>query len=150
MDNAKKRAIFTPIKIGSKTAKNRIALSPMGVNLENADGSVSQAALEYFAARARGGAGIIITGSANVSYPAGRSVPHHLRLDKAEYIPGWGRLAEEVHRYGSLLFIQLMHAGNSANPLFLNGFQPESASEMPNAAGGSCRELSNDEVKAMV
>ena len=50
MDNAKKRAIFTPIKIGSKTAKNRIALSPMGVNLENADGSVSQAALEYFAA----------------------------------------------------------------------------------------------------
>lgn len=150
MDNAKSRAIFTPIKIGSKTAKNRIALSPMGVNLENADGSVSRAALEYFTARARGGAGIIITGSANVSYPAGRSVPHHLRLDKAEYIPGWGRLAEEVHRYGSLLFIQLMHAGNSANPLFLNGFQPESASEMPNAYGGSCRELSNDEVKSMI
>lgn len=150
MGNARDRAIFTPIKIGSKIAKNRIALSPMGVNLENADGSVSQAALEYFSARARGGAGIIITGSANVSYPAGRSVPHHLRLDKAEYIPGWGRLAEEVHRYGSLLFIQLMHAGNSANPLFLNGCQPESASEMPNAAGGTCRELSNDEVKKLV
>lgn len=150
MSIAKEREIFTPVKIGSKTAKNRIALSPMGVNLENADGSVSAAALEYFGARARGGAGIIITGSANVSYPAGRSVPHHLRLDKAEFIPGWGRLAEEVHRYGSLLFIQLMHAGNAANPLFLNGFQPESASEMPNAAGGTCRELSHGEVKQLI
>ena len=142
--------LFSKIKIGGKTAKNRIALSPMGVNLENADGSVSQAALEYFGARARGGAGIIITGSANVSYPAGRSVPTHMRLDKADYIPGWGRLAEEIHRYGSLLFVQLMHAGNSANPAFLNGYQPEGASVMPNVYGGSCRELENSEVKALI
>lgn len=150
MDSANRRAIFTPIKIGSKTAKNRIALSPMGTNLENADGSVNSAVIEYFGARARGGVGIIITGSANVTYPAGRSVPTHLRLDKADYIPGWGRLAEEVHRYGSLLFVQLMHAGNSANPLFINGCQPESASAMPNAFGGECRELTNEEVKKLI
>lgn len=142
--------LFSEIRIGSKVAKNRIALSPMGVNLENADGSVGQAALEYFSARARGGAGIIITGSANVTYPAGRSVPTHLRLDKADYIPTWGRLAEEIHRYGSLLFIQLMHAGNSANPAFLNGYRPEGPSEVPNIHGGTCRELSGEEVKQLV
>lgn len=145
-----KRELFTPIKIGSKTAKNRIALSPMGVNLENADGSVNAAALAYFAARARGGAGIIITGSANVTNPAGKSVPTHLRLDKADYIPGWHRLAEEVHRYGSLLIAQLMHAGNSANVLFLNGCQPEAPSAYPLQGGGTSRELSNAEVKGLV
>lgn len=150
MNHAKTRELFTPIRIGTKTAKNRIALSPMGVNLENADGSVSTAALEYFGARARGGAGIIITGSANVTDPAGRSVPTHLRLDKADYIPGWERLAEEIHRYGSLLFVQLMHAGNSANPGFINGFQPEAPTSMPNAAGGFSRELSTEEVKALI
>jgi len=145
-----KRELFTPIKIGSKTAKNRIALSPMGVNLENADGSVNAAALAYFAARARGGAGIIITGSANVTNPAGKSVPIHLRLDKADYIPGWYRLAEEVHRYGSLIIAQLMHAGNSANALFLNGCQPEGPSAVPLANGGTSRELSHEEVQKLV
>ena len=149
MDIKTEREIFKPIKIGSKIAKNRIALSPMGVNLENADGSVNSAVLEYFGARARGGAGIIITGSANVSNPAGRSVPTHLRLDKADYIPGWERMAEEIHRYGSLLIVQLMHAGNSANPGFINGYQPEAPSAIPNAAGSS-REMSNEEVKKMI
>ena len=148
--NERYTGLFSEIRIGSKTAKNRIALSPMGVNLENADGSIGAAALEYFSARARGGAGIIITGSANVTYPAGRSVPTHLRLDKADYIPTWGRLAEEIHRYGSLLFVQLMHAGNSANPAFLNGYQPEGPSVAQNVYGGSCRELSTEEVKAIV
>lgn len=150
MDFAMKREILKPIKIGSKIAKNRIALSPMGVNLENADGSISAAAFEYFAARACGGAGIIFTGSANVTNPAGRSVPTHLRLDKADYIPGWSRLAEEVHRYDSLIIVQLMHAGNSAVPVYLNGHQPESASELSNIGGGKCRELSTDEVKHLV
>ena len=42
------REILSSIKIGSKIAKNRIALSPMGVNLENADGSLSASASILF------------------------------------------------------------------------------------------------------
>ena len=144
------REIFEPIKIGSKIAKNRIALSPMGTNLENADGSVGQAALEYYGARARGGAGIIIPGSVNVKDPVGRAVPTHLRIDQSNHIPSWGRLAEEVHRYGSLLFIQLQQAGFSAKTLWTNGVQPEGPSAITLDDGTVGREMSNAEIKELI
>ena len=49
--------LFNPLKIGSLSLKNRIVMLPMGTSLADADGNPSDALIEYYAARARGGAG---------------------------------------------------------------------------------------------
>lgn len=54
--------LFEPVKLGQVTLKNRIAMAPMGiVGLTNADGSLTQRAIDYYVERARGGVGLIIT-----------------------------------------------------------------------------------------
>lgn len=55
--------LFQEMKIGKKTVKNCIALSPMGDNMANQDGSISQQMIAYYQERAKGGAGIITPGS---------------------------------------------------------------------------------------
>ena len=63
--------LLAPGAIGSMTLRNRILMAPMGDSLANADGTVSDAQLAYFEARARGGAALLLIGSVAVAYPDG-------------------------------------------------------------------------------
>ena len=53
--------MFSRIKIGSLELKNRLGMSPMGTNGDAAC-RYTEAAINYFAERAKGGMGLIITG----------------------------------------------------------------------------------------
>ena len=60
--------LFEAGKIGKIVIKNRIVMAPMDIpGLKEADGRLSQRAIDYYVARAKGGVGLIITGSAGVS-----------------------------------------------------------------------------------
>ena len=60
--------LFEPGKIGKLSLKNRIAMAPMGITgLVEPDGRLSQRAIDYYVARAKGGTGLIITGLTNVN-----------------------------------------------------------------------------------
>ena len=121
--------IFKEIKIGNRIAKNRIALSPMGDNMANADGSLSEQYIAYYAARAKGGAGIIIPGVVSVDYPRGKTITNQSRLDEVKYVKNWARLAREVHRYDALLLPQLHHAGASTDVQTCEGMVPYRVSD---------------------
>ena len=54
--------LFSPLKIGSLTIRNRVIMAAMGCGTANKDTSVSQRQIAYFTERAKGGAGLIITG----------------------------------------------------------------------------------------
>ena len=54
-------SLFSPIKIKSLDLANRVVMPPMGTNLGNPDGTVSEANLAFMKRRARGGVGLIIT-----------------------------------------------------------------------------------------
>ena len=55
--------LFEPGKIGSLSLKNRIVMAAMGASgLTTVDGSLTPRAIDYYVARARGGAGLITTG----------------------------------------------------------------------------------------
>ena len=56
-------ALLSPIKIGPLQLKNRIAMAPMNETLSDGDGRVSEQLVSYFAARAKGGTGLLITGA---------------------------------------------------------------------------------------
>ena len=52
--------LFEPISIGPVKLKNRLAISPMNMVFSD-NGYVNDQILAYYAARAKGGAGLIIT-----------------------------------------------------------------------------------------
>ena len=52
--------LFTPGTVGAVTLKNRIVFAPMLDRLSNEDGSISDASIQYYTERARGGAGMLI------------------------------------------------------------------------------------------
>lgn len=55
-----------PMKLGSITLRNRFVVAPMGVGfIYNPDGEINEKGLEYFEQRAKGGFGLIYSGSFN-------------------------------------------------------------------------------------
>ena len=56
-------------------------------------------------------------------------MPDGLRIDADEYIPGFSKLADAVHKYDCRLSVQMMHAGPWC-PTSLSGRPPIAASVM--------------------
>lgn len=100
--------LLSPGSLGPLALPNRLAMSPMGVNLAGDD------LVAWFEARARGGAGLIIVGSVSVAHPAGsfdeRQPTLATDVDAAEL----ERTVAAVHRHGGAVAAQLVHAGSQA------------------------------------
>lgn len=151
--------LFTPIQINGVELKNRIVMSPMHDGLGLTGGDVNEQVIEYFAARAKGGVGLIINGFTVVCPDelcgtAGAGQSHLTTLDNRN---AFQLLAERVHEYDCKLFVQLHHPGRSVYaPQFLNGGrQPVSSTAMPASLKGDshaapARELTVPEIKQIV
>lgn len=151
--------LFTPLQINGVEIKNRIVMSPMHDGLGLTGGDVNQQVIEYFAARAKGGVGLIINGF-TVACPdelcgtAGAGQSHLTTLDNRN---SFQLLAERLHEYDCKLFVQLHHPGRSVYaPQFLNGGrQPVSSTAMPASLKGDAhaapaRELTVAEIHQIV
>jgi 2,4-dienoyl-CoA reductase-like NADH-dependent reductase (Old Yellow Enzyme family)/thioredoxin reductase len=87
----------------------------MEAALTQEDGSMSERAIRFYEARARGGAAMIIPSSTAVS-PEGRVTPFAPGIWDDDVIPGWADLAKAIHRHGSRLVLQLSHGGRQVAP----------------------------------
>ncbi len=118
-------ALFQPGNIGTLRLENRLIMPAMSTTLGDAEGRVTDRLLDYYRARARGGAGLITTQFASVSSDA--ALPFTANIYDDSYIPEWRRLVDAVHQEGTKICIQLMHFGM----LFLFAeFVPEGSSIM--------------------
>jgi 2-enoate reductase len=98
--------LFSPLKVGGVTLKNRIAMMPMGVfsprllNLKTA--AYTKDGADYYIERAKGGTGLIVTGIIPVT------LPHLSPLARPDGFVGEMRyLMDGVHEYGAKIFVQL-------------------------------------------
>ncbi len=101
--------LFEPITIGDVEIKNRIAMAPMNMVYSEPDGYNSEQWLAWYAARAKGGFGLIITDCVVVNPNYWRGSDHvnpHLLTDE-RYGRGLGMLADNIHAFGAKVFIQL-------------------------------------------
>lgn len=105
--------LFSPLTIKNITVKNRIVVSPM-CQYSSVDGFANDWHLVHLGSRAVGGAGLIITEATAVS-PEGRISPEDLGLWKDEHIPGLKRIVDFLRHNGSVVGIQLAHAGRKAS-----------------------------------
>lgn len=101
--------LFRPFALGNLTLRNRVVMAPM--TREMAPGGVPDAAVAaYYARRAAGGVGLIITEGAPPTEAAsfGAAVP---RLFGDDALAGWRRVVEAVHDAGGAIFAQIWHVG---------------------------------------
>ncbi len=106
-------------------------MASMGTNLADPEGFVTDEMVSYYAERARGGVGLIMTELVTVDFPLGNGIERQLSIDNDKYIPGLRKLTGEIHRHGAKVFVQLNHAGNRAKAESLGGLAPVSASNVP-------------------
>lgn len=98
------KSLFDKTKIGNMKLKNRIFMSPMGTSGE-ADGSYTMDAVNYFMERAKGGAGLIITG-ANVVSTKYEPLPC-TALSNFHHVERLDMLIDRCHHYGAKVCVQL-------------------------------------------
>ena len=99
--------LFSPIKVGTQEVKNRVFMPPVSTNLAD-HGYVTDALVEHYTARAKGGVGLIITEVVTVE-PTYTYLPGDMCCYDDTFIPGWEKLAAAVHQYGAKIMPQLFH-----------------------------------------
>jgi len=105
--------LFSPLRIGRVTVPNRISFSAHLTNLSK-DGLPTERLVSYLAARARGGAGLIITEEQSV-HPTDRAYEHLMEAFRPEIIPGYKRLTRAIHAYDTRIFAQINHNGQQCS-----------------------------------
>ena len=103
--------LFEPMKIGGLEIKNRYVLEPMGPGgLCDADGTYNYRGVEFYAERAKGGAGLLITGVTMVENEIERcpmpSIPC-ATLNPLNFVKTGKILTERVHAYDAKILLQL-------------------------------------------
>ncbi|MES0362468.1 MAG: NAD(P)/FAD-dependent oxidoreductase [Desulfobacteria bacterium] len=98
--------LFEPGNIGECQINNRIimALFPTKYATES---KVNPRMMEFYRARAKGGAGLIVLDCPCLDYPRAYKGPHELRLDTDEYAQSISALLGVIHAEGSKAFMQL-------------------------------------------
>lgn len=101
--------LFEPIPIGGVTIKNRIAMAPMNTVFSmNNLGYVNEQIMAYYAARAKGGVGLIISECVLGTRLAARfPYTSNLHLFDNTHVPGLEEMVETIHGFGAKTFIQL-------------------------------------------
>ena len=103
--------LLSPVSIGGLELRNRVAMAPMGMEIVEADGKVREPTVAYYAERARGGTGLLITENTSAAYPRGANSAHEIGVSSDDFVPGLTALAQAVHAHGAKIAIQLAHHG---------------------------------------
>ena len=143
--------LFAPGKIAGMELKNRIVMPAMGCSLAESSGEAGARIIKYYADRAKGGAGLIVTEITRIDDETGVGTPNQLAVTKPFVIGQLSRLVEAVHAYDTKLFVQLHHPGNQTPSRLIGGRQPVSASDVTcRVIGEQPRALTTEEVEGMV
>ena len=148
--------LFSPIKIGSITIKNRFAMAPMGpLGLADANGGWNQRGIDYYVERAKGGTGLIITGvtffDQVVEKQDPTTVPNPL-YKPVNFVKTSREMTERIHAYGSKIFLQLSGGfGRVTIPTNVGDIPPIAPSAIPHRwLDKTCRAITIDEIHAIV
>jgi mycofactocin system FadH/OYE family oxidoreductase 2 len=110
------RYLFSPLRVGPVTLANRVVFSAHLTNYAD-EGLPTEQHAAYYEARARGGAGLIIT-EEHSTHPTDWPYEKLIHGFRPEVVPGYRRITDAVHRHGSVIFAQLNHNGSQASSMF--------------------------------
>ena len=104
--------MFKPLDLGFTRLKNRVVMGSMHTGLEDIVGGYKKLAA-FYAERARGGVGLIVTGGVSPDFCGQVSLPS-ARLSHWWQLYRHRRMTTAVHEAGAKICLQLLHAGRYA------------------------------------
>jgi 2,4-dienoyl-CoA reductase (NADPH2) len=102
--------LLRPGRIGRMELRNRFVMSPMETMYGTPDGLPSERTRDYFAARAKGGVGLITVGATGIDH-LHPETPGGLHLGTDESVSAHRALVDAVHEHGAKIQPQIVHAG---------------------------------------
>lgn len=105
--------LYSPFTIGRVTLRNRIVMLPHGTSMV-ADGAPTDDDIAYYVARARSGAGLLITGAAVVSPDTARRGRKLIETYNDDGLPMLARRAAAVRAQGAAIVGQIVHLGRES------------------------------------
>ena len=123
--------LFSPMRLAGVDLRNRIAMAPLTRQMAEPDGTPTDEMAAYYARRARGGLGLIISEGTYEEDSLGcRAYLSQPGIANDKHVAGWRKVTEAVHQHGAAIIAQLMHGGRVTDPRCLApGQQPVSASD---------------------
>jgi 2,4-dienoyl-CoA reductase-like NADH-dependent reductase (Old Yellow Enzyme family)/thioredoxin reductase len=123
--------IFTPLKVGPLTLKNRIQFSPMVTNMTSVDGEVSSDYVDFVERQAKTGVALITLGATPVCRESGIDYLGEVDVTDDSMVPGLRRMAEAAHVYDAKISCELFHSGRGADPALLEWPYAIAPSDIP-------------------
>src|SRR5664279_2213040 len=104
--------LLAPLDLGFTTLRNRVLMGSMHTGLEEAPNGFARLA-EFYATRARGGVGLIVTGGIAPNF-SGRLEPKAAQLSFGWQVARHRVITDAVHEAGGKIAMQILHAGRYA------------------------------------
>jgi 2,4-dienoyl-CoA reductase-like NADH-dependent reductase (Old Yellow Enzyme family) len=140
--------LFSPITIRRHQIPNRVVLAPMGTKFNHFDGSVSERYVNYMPARARGGAGLLITENTHLLHGFTQTTSMGVYHDRL--VSGLSRLPHAVHPFGVKIVLQISIHGSTAQQRVV-GARPFAPSAIESRLYPQVpRELSIEEIESLI
>lgn len=139
--------LFTPFELAGRRLKNRIVF-PAVLSIYALQNRVTRRLIDYYAARAEGGAAMLITEGLAI-HPSSVPQPSVATVFEPDNFSGFQRMAEAVERHDCRLLGQLWHVGRQAlwNPVDA----PVGVSSLPDAYSWSVPHvMDRGEIRALV
>lgn len=142
------RKLFSELKIGSMTVKNRTFMAPMSLGYESQDGTVNEKMQVYWEERAKGEVGCIILDALSVD-PKVPYLGNTLSFRGEESIKAFKAFTDRIHKHGTKIIPQITHPGPESVSSFF-GVTPVASSAYINSMGQKTRALGLEEIPQII
>lgn len=159
---SKLEKLFQPVRLGKNEVKNRIAFAPTGMGTVRSDGSITDQSICHYAARAKGGAGLIIVEHSLCTLRHWKAGVPILSFHSPNSMVWMKDLADGIHYFGAKAVVQLsLGLGRQTSPKVTGtelvapsplpyfvpkGSTPKGLHHLEGMAGAIPRELTTEEV----
>ncbi len=142
--------LLEELKASPITLTNRLIMPPMATAKAEADGTISQAILDYYSEKSQGGYISLIIVEHSFISPEGKASENQMSVADDDKLKGLEKLADTIQSNGSKAVMQINHAG-SATTEEVTGIKPVGPSEVANPRKGATpNELTEDEIVDIV
>jgi 2,4-dienoyl-CoA reductase-like NADH-dependent reductase (Old Yellow Enzyme family)/thioredoxin reductase len=141
--------LLSPLTLRGHELRNRVVFTAHTASFSQ-DGLPGARARDYYAARAAGGAGLIVLEPLPV-LPSGGVTPQNYRWRDEGFVPALRAVADAVHEHGTVLVSQLYHLGPNADPTAtMGGLWSVSGGAPPDRGPGRMREIDERDIAELV